>query len=284
VTLKQLENAVEYRVHAPDSPTEDVGPMLKDYLQLDVKLQELYSKWAEVDEHFKSKAATFAGVRVLRQDPVENLISFICTSNNNIGRITLMISKLCEKYGRAMGTIASSPPVEMYAFPTLEALANDQIEPELREMGFGYRAKFIAQTAKMLVDSHPDPATFLLNLRKQPYDTVREELLKCSGIGPKVADCIALMSLDKTDAVPVDVHVWRIAVRDYGLKGVDTKSMTDKSYLKISQHFKDLFGPYAGWTLSVLFTSDLRAFTEPKPKATKPAKQMKKRKADADDA
>jgi N-glycosylase/DNA lyase len=261
ITLKQLDNDVQYRMHhRPEDKDTDIGPWLRDYFQLDVSLDELYTKWSEMDTHFKSKSH-LQGVRVLRQDPVENLFSFICTSNNNIPRITLMISNLERKYGEFLGTVNSIPPVDMYAFPTIQALAQD-IEPELRELGFGYRAKFISQTAKTLAQKD-NPTEFLHSLRSESYDVARAELLKLTGIGPKVADCIALMSLDKTDVVPVDVHVKKIAMRDYGLK-IEAKSLTGKAYMTISNHFKDLFGPFAGWTHSVLFTADLLAPDKPK--------------------
>ena len=81
--------------------------------------------------------------------------------------------------------------------------------------------------------------------------------MKLSGIGPKVADCILLMSLDKTDAIPVDTHMFQIAAKSYlpHLKGC--KSVTDKVYWEIGDHFRSLYGDYAGWAHSVLFSADL---------------------------
>ena len=81
--------------------------------------------------------------------------------------------------------------------------------------------------------------------------------MKLSGIGPKVADCILLMSLDKTDAIPVDTHMFQIAAKSYlpHLKGC--KSVTDKVYSEIGDHFRSLYGDYAGWAHSVLFSADL---------------------------
>ena len=98
---------------------------------------------------------------------------------------------------------------------------------------------------------------YLLELRSKPYAEAREALLKLSGIGPKVADCILLMSLDKTDAIPVDTHMFQIAAKSYlpHLKGC--KTVTDKVYSEIGNHFRSLYGDYAGWAHSVLFSADL---------------------------
>lgn len=286
-----IDSDVLFRYYSPPTPTpvpeetqnastKAVRDFLHDYFQLDVSLKELYEQWSAADPNFKSKAAAFQGIRVMRQDPVENLITFICTSNNNIARITMMVNNLCAKYGEPVAIAGDlDPPQTFYRFPTLQALCRETLEQELRDLGFGYRARFISQTARKLCDDHPeDPAGFLLSLRQKPYEEVASELLKLAGVGPKVADCIALMSLDKKNAIPVDTHVWQIGVRDYGLVGVKTKSMTDKSYRLIGDHFRQLFGDTAGWAHSVLFTADLGSFRDRSPEGTPQNSPKKKRK------
>lgn len=269
-----------------EKTTKAVRTFLHDYFQLDVSLKELYEKWAAADPNFKAKATVgFRGIRVMRQDPVENLITFICTSNNNIARITMMVNNLCTRYGAAVAIAGDlDPPKTFFSFPTLAALSGDGLEQELRDLGFGYRAKFISQTARQLCESNEgDPLKYLLSLRDSPYEEAHAALLKLPGVGPKVADCIALMSLDKKDAIPVDTHVWQIGVRDYGLVGVNTKSMTDKSYKLIGDHFRKLFPDSAGWAHSVLFTADLRAFSDRTPEGTPNTTPRKKRKVKAED-
>lgn len=75
-----------------------------------------------------------------------------------------------------------------------------------------------------------------------------------------MADCILLMSLDKTQAIPVDTHVWQIAFRDYKLSKLPHKSLTAKNYQRIGDLFRSKFGKYAGWAHSVLFMAELRQF------------------------
>ncbi|KAF9284226.1 8-oxoguanine glycosylase ogg1 [Mortierella alpina] len=214
---------------------------LRDYLQLDVPLTDLYAKWSNDDANFKAKAPFFPGVRILRQDPA---------------------IKLCQEYGPPI-TIppedADDSPRTFYGFPVMEELAQDGVEETLRRLGFGYRAKYIAKTAKMIQEmDHGEE--WLRGLRNLPYEEAHSALLTLQGVGPKVADCICLMSLDKQDAIPVDTHVWQIAVRDYKFRheGKVPKTITSTIYKAVGKHFVDLFGEYSGWASSVLFAADLR--------------------------
>jgi len=193
--------------------------------------------------------------RILRQEPVENLFSFICSSNNNISRITKMIEKLCSSYGNKIAEIEGK---EYFSFPAIEKLSGDNIEKELREAGFGYRAKYISDTAKYLQENQIDEAK-LRTYRKETYQTTKDFLLKLSGVGPKVADCICLMSMDKLEAVPIDTHVFRYSMRDYkfmnqGGSKLKTKASFSKiDYQQLGDYFRDLHGPFAGWAQSVSF-------------------------------
>ncbi len=107
-------------------------------------------------------------------------------------------------------------------------------------------------------------------------------------MGPKVADCIALFSMDKSTAIPVDTHVFQIATRDYGLK---MKTLTMKGYQQVRDVFVKRFGAYAGWAHSVLFAADLGEGTfefdtvkkEGSSRETTPRKKVKVEKRDDDD-
>ena len=90
LTVLIAAEGIYYRTH-PDTHKDDTSKLLHSYLSLDVSLPELYAHWCDVDSHFKNTALRFAGVRILRQDPWECLIGFICSSNNNIARITQMV-------------------------------------------------------------------------------------------------------------------------------------------------------------------------------------------------
>ncbi|CUM63059.1 uncharacterized protein PRCAT00000624001 [Priceomyces carsonii] len=237
---------------------------IKDYFNLSVKLEVLYEEWLKLDQVYKSKIKSspfveFTGIRMLRQDPWETLISFICSSNNNVKRISKMCDSLCTEFGDYINEVDG---IKYYSFPDAKSLSSSpKVEQKLRELGFGYRAKYIYQTASMIMDNENHSAITLerLNgLRSEEYETAHEFLLQLTGVGPKVADCICLMALDKHDIVPIDTHVYQIAIRDYKYKGrKDIKTLNKKVYSDIRSYFKEIFGPYAGWAQSVLFTADL---------------------------
>lgn len=262
-----------------EEPTaDDTEALLKNYFNLHHDLSKLYKQWAEADPNFRKRAPGFAGVRMLNQDAWEALVGFICSSNNNISRISQMVHKLCLYYGPYIGTIGDEP---CHDFPTPKSLAAPGVEAHLREVGFGYRAKYIAQTARNISQDRPagwldslrnpssiawgagTPADFKAGEELPTYKRAHEQLLELSGVGPKVADCVCLMGLGWGEAVPVDTHVWQIAMRDYKFGGKSkNKTLTKAMYDAVGDHFRGLWGSQAGWAHSVLFTADLRTFSD----------------------
>ena len=251
--------------------------MIKHYFNLKPNLTDLYQQWSTADANFAKKAPRFTGIRILKQDAWEALVGFICSSNNNIARISQMVHKLCVQYGPLLGHLDDLP---FHDFPEPHVLAQDGVEAQLRSLGFGYRAKYLHHTAR-LVSAKPDgwlnslrnPESPLLGVKpgfggewaaegREGYRTAHEELLGLQGVGPKVADCVCLMGLGWGEAVPVDTHVWQIAQRDYKFGKGKHASLTKLVYDAIGSKFRSLWGKEAGWAQTVLFTADLRAFSE----------------------
>ncbi len=191
---KQVEFAVE-----PDNvmSEEAARARLRDYFRLDLNLDAMVAEWKRRDPLFTAEGA--CGVRQLRQEPFECLMSFICSQNNNVSRIGSMIEKLCSNFGTPVGS--------MYSFPTITQMER-ATETQLRELGFGYRAPYIVHCVQFLRER---PNDYLASLRLKTLEECRAELTQIKGVGLKVADCVALFSLDKTEVVPVDTHVWQIA-------------------------------------------------------------------------
>ncbi|GAB7354712.1 hypothetical protein MBLNU459_g5128t2 [Dothideomycetes sp. NU459] len=256
---------------------DDTLPLIKHYLNLTPNLTDLYAQWSSADANFNKKAPKFTGIRILKQDAWEALVGFICSSNNNIIRISQMVDKLCRNYGPLVGHIDEEP---YYDFPAPAALAKPEVEQKLRELGFGYRAKYLYRTACMVaekeegwLDSLRNPESPVLGVKatsagkwspegREGYRAAHEELLALQGVGPKVADCVCLMGLGWGEAVPVDTHVWQIAVRDYKFGKGKHSSLTKATYDAVGNKFRSLWGQEAGWAHSVLFTADLKAFSE----------------------
>ncbi|KAL9584369.1 MAG: hypothetical protein Q9212_002163 [Teloschistes hypoglaucus] len=261
----------------PVPEEDDTEALVHHYLNLGPNLTELYEQWSNADANFKKKAARFAGVRVLRQDAWEALVGFICSSNNNIIRISQMMDKLCAHYGPLIGYIGSVP---YYDMPQPSVLADPKVESHLRQLGFGYRAKYLYQTAILVSQEHeswldnlrnpespvlgqkPFPAGEMQPQGREGYRAAHERLLTLQGVGPKVADCVCLMGLGWGEAVPVDTHVWQIAQRDYKFGKGKNSSLTKATYDAVGDRFRSLWGKEAGWAHSILFAADLRVFSE----------------------
>lgn len=292
--------------------TKESEDILYDYFQLDTNLEQLYKEWSEkADSSFIDISKSLYGMRILRQDPIECLFSFLCSSCNNIIRITQMLDKLRKEYGVLLYE-DNARDVKCYSFPTLQAFDEIATEERLRELGMGYRAVFIKESARELnqpiqmslnynnnsnhacnTDKDDNDVTiceyksgveYLHSLRKLDRLKVKEELtfkidkkkLKASGVdnvtrrglagvGPKVADCIALFSLDQVGCVPVDTHVIQIAARDFdpSLRNV---SLTKSVHERVGNLFRECYGPYAGWAHSLLFAAELPQFEGKLPK------------------
>ncbi|KAI0113975.1 DNA glycosylase [Nemania sp. FL0031] len=294
LSLKQDESFLHYKVTWPKTKTsprklaplpkeigaidtqqgDDTEALLRHYFSLKHDLAALYDQWSGSDANFKKKAPKFTGIRILTQDAWETLISFICSSNNHISRISGMVNKLCLHYGPLIGHIGDEP---FHDFPSPQALTGKKVEAHLRELGFGYRAKYIAETAMIVSTQKPEGWLESLTNPENPgwaavatpvqgepitYKQAHEELLFLSGVGPKVADCVCLMGLGWSEAVPVDTHVWQIAQRDYHFGKTKTKTFSKLMYHSVGDHFRQIWGPQAGWAQSVLFTANLKSFSE----------------------
>lgn len=186
------------------------------------------------------------------------------------------VHKLCKYYGPLLGYVGEEA---MHDFPAPQALTGQNVESHLRELGFGYRAKYIAETARKVAFEkssdwleslrNPDTPGFgSSSIAKENHATFKqahEELLTLSGVGPKVADCVCLMGLGWSESVPVDTHVWQIAQRDYKFGKSKQKTFNKAMYDAVGDHFRELWGKHAGWAHSVLFTADLREFADRSP-------------------
>ena len=176
------------------------------------------------------------GIRILNQDPWETLISFIISANNGIKRIKSIIERLSNRYGEKI----FYQDHEYYTFPSIDALASAH-EKDLRECGCGYRAPYIRKTAQLVQEGQINLAA----LRDMDYAEAKEQLLKCPGVGPKVADCILLFSLGKSQAFPVDVWIKRI---------METLYIDDiKNFKDIREFAENRFGSLAGYAQQYLF-------------------------------
>lgn len=176
------------------------------------------------------------GIRILRQDEWEILISFIISANNRIPMIKKTIRMISERWGKAVEYNGKV----YYTFPDPCSLSGASLE-ELEECGTGFRAGYIKRTAELILNGYID----LYNLRDIGYAEAREELIKLPGVGPKVSDCILLFSMGYSEAFPVDVWIKRVMQHFYLTPDVSLK--------KIEEYAQDRFRELAGFAQEYLF-------------------------------
>lgn len=195
-----------------DISEEEFNNIWAEYFDLETDYGILKKKFSA--DEMLSKACSYAGgIRLLRQDAWETLCSFIISQNNNIPRIKGIISRLCEKYG---------------GFPTASDLAGETSE-SLAYLRSGFRAKYIVDAASKVYSGEVD----LDEVKILPYDDAKKKLMQIKGVGPKVADCVLLYGMYRTEAYPVDVWIKRVMEKFYP----DGMPECTKGYEGIAQQY-----------------------------------------------
>jgi N-glycosylase/DNA lyase len=219
--------------------------VFRSLLRLDENHAEKLKEIIRCGPELESCLDHLSGMRMMRPACAhETLFSFLCSANNHISRITAMVWKL---------TGSGTPPTANDAVPFLLL---DQIaslsEAELRQQGFGYRAKTIPKVAQALTTSFED-------LKVASYEDARAGLLALSGIGPKLADCICLFAFDHQEAVPIDTHIWQQLTKIYYPDWQGT-ALTKAKYDYAAEAFRDRFGSLAGAAHQFLFVENMTSY------------------------
>ena len=214
---------------------EDVKNIWIDYLDLNRDYSEIKKLYIK-DANLKPAMEFGYGIKILRQEIFECLVSFIISTQNGIPRIKKIVSKLCSMYGSKIEYNGKT----YYCFPTPEQLKG-VTEKDLEPLKAGYRAAYIVDCINKVVSGEID----LQKVASLDIDSARKELLKIKGVGPKVADCVMLFSMGKYEAFPIDVWVKRTMSNLY----LDE----DASVNEIQKYAKKNFGKYAGMAQQYLF-------------------------------
>jgi N-glycosylase/DNA lyase len=221
------------------------------YFRLDDDLPHIFSRIRK-DSFIGEAVKRFHGLRLMRQDPWECLISYICATNKNIPAIKDMISNMCMRFGKKI----LAEDEEFYTFPKPHDLAEASLR-ELRLCKLGFRSERVKATSKLVSSD-----TFNLEaLKTLPYERAKKELMTLPGVGPKVADCVLLFSLDKLEAFPIDVWMKRIILEYYANrfepifveKAKVKKSPSQREYKTINSFGRKYFGKYVGYAQEYLF-------------------------------
>jgi N-glycosylase/DNA lyase len=173
------------------------------------------------------------GLRIVKMDEWECLVSFVLATYANIPRITKMVEALCSRFGEE---IAGG----MHAFPDIRRLSQAS-EVDLEGCGLGYRARYLNSLCASI--SSRD----IQRMKRMSFEDLREELLELPGVGNKVADCVALFGFGRLEAFPIDVWMERSLARLYGVKG---------NYGRLRAFASERFGEYAGYAQEYLYYNE----------------------------
>ena len=221
------------------------------YFGLEDDLQKIRERIAR-DNHIVKTLQSFWGLRLIRQDPWECLVSYICATYKSIAAIRQMLFKLSKRFGERI----VFDGCDFYTFPAPEKLAKTT-KSSLAMCGLGYRAKYVLETSKRIWEGDFD----LESLREMPYQQAKKALASFSGVGPKVADCVLLFSLGRFEAFPVDIWVKRAILNHYAahfpeefIKRIScTGSFSNAQYEQLNAFGRSYFGEYAGYAQEYLY-------------------------------
>ena len=204
------------------------------------------------DKVVKDAVKKYPGLRIIKQDPFQCLISFIVSSNSNIQKIKTNLENISQKFGERI----EFKNQEFFLFPESETLSKASIN-EIKKCGVGYRANFIKEASKIFSSKE----IAIEDLKNCTYEDAKKKISKIPGIGNKVADCILLFSLDKLESFPLDRWIIRILEKYYSERfQIETKTITDKQYEILHQKIVNHFGPYAGYSQQFLFKMERENF------------------------
>ena len=215
----------------------------RDLFRLDDDIDSISAEMSR-DPFIAGLLNTYGGLRLMRQNPAQCLFSFVCASNTNIPMIRRMLYTLAKKYGQEV----SADGMEFHTFPSPEAM-NKVSESDLRACGLGYQAKAVRAVAQGIESGTLDLAV----LEKTGYADAKQQLLKLYGVGPKIADCVLLFSLNKLEAFPIDIWIARALAAHYDWLCRFGEKLTARQYEALSESVRKHFGRHAGYAQQYLY-------------------------------
>jgi N-glycosylase/DNA lyase len=233
--LRQEGNRLLY-----DGPTPGE---VRHYLALDEDLPAILAS-IDRDRVIHRAIGACRGLRILRQEPWEILISFICATNTNIPRIRGMIASLAATFGGRVPDAGES----RFSFPDPNALAASWGD-HLTACRLGYRDRYVALAAARIAGDEG----LLERIGGLSFGDARAALLTFMGVGPKAADCILLFGFHRLESFPVDVWVRRIMHENYVPPPPGSRAASEKEDRRIREFGREYFGAFAGYAQEYLF-------------------------------
>jgi N-glycosylase/DNA lyase len=204
---------------------------IRDFFRLDEDVEAIFSRY-KTDKTLMAAYNRFSGLRLIRQDPWECMVSFLCSSASNIPKIKMNVEYVCK----AHGTPIDFEGQRFHTFPALGALKDLTV---LKNAKTGFRSKYIHKTNALINEQ------IIQQIRDAPYSEAKDLLMEFPGIGEKVADCILLFAFDKGEAFPVDTWMLKIMTTAYLKRKLPPH--------KVAAYARKRFGKDAGYVQQYLF-------------------------------
>ncbi len=231
----------------------DAEGFIHNYFSLDVDLHGVFP------ERFRTRypelwnlLQPYLALRVLRQDPFEAMVTFMCAQGIGMHLIRRQVSMIAERFGTEVTLETGNGPLRMHALPSPQVLAAaDPIELARCTNNNRIRAENIVSMARAFLSG--SPALACVGSGECTLDSLRDALCLHRGIGMKIADCIALFGLGRFDAFPIDTHVQQYLREWFGIDAA-RKSLTEKNYRYLQEAARDILGGrYTGYAGHILF-------------------------------
>ena len=216
---------------------EEYDCIWKKYFDIETDYGKIKQDILSIDSRLRDAIEAKPGIRILKQDFFETLISFIISQNKQIPHIKQIVHLISERYGNK---IELSDGRSVYAFPTVEQLSSVS-EEELRECKVGFRAPYIKRAVEMVASDEISKDKLL----SMDVSEARQTLMTIKGVGEKVANCVLLFGLGFADTFPVDVWMKRIMEYMY-FDGPQDKKV-------IEAYAMEKYGALAGYAQQYLF-------------------------------
>ena len=232
IRIKQDEN----KLSVWSSKKGNLKQVITQYFDLEKDYELIEKQIAKIDDSIAKSLEYSSGIRILNQPLFETIISYIISANNNIKRISRSVNSISKRFGKEVEFEGE----KYYLFPTLEEMKNVTMD-ELLSDGTGFRARYIKHDIEYFLDN----PSFLEKIKTLDTNEATKVLSSLMGIGPKVADCILLFSLGKSEVFPTDVWVKRIMEKLYFKENASLK--------QIKEYANNYFGKHAGIVQQHLF-------------------------------
>lgn len=225
VTVAQTDDGITFEGTSTDE--------IKEYFRYDDDLDSIYSELSSKDPCIADLASRCPGLRILKQPEWECLATYVLATNANVKRISKMVESVCELFGTDLGGRRSFPS-------PAQILDKKDLLPDCR---LGFRENRFLRLAERADSGHID----IDAMRLMDYGSLVHELRSIEGVGPKVADCVALFGFGKLNAFPIDIRIQHAVENYYGVSG---------SYRTVSEFGRSRFGRYAGYAQELLYHAE----------------------------